>query len=137
MAGLPRFDWRMLAVSTAIGGAIAALTPAFHGRERIPRWLIPEVQYVVAGWVILITVITFGAFIVDKILAKANARRISENRLHWMVALGGVLGAILGMIVARHKTIDPVFRLRLVIVVLPQLVTAAGVAWIVHRACCG
>ena len=133
----PYFNWRMVAASSAVGGVIGALSPAFHATERTARWLAHETQILLVAWIVVATLATLAAFVVDKFLARLGRRRISENRLHWMVALGGVGGAILGMLLVRHKTIDPVFRLRLLVVVVPQLAAAAGAAWLAHRSCCG
>ena len=133
----PRFNWLMVAVAGAVGGVIGALSPAFHAPERTVRWLAHETRILLVAWIVLATLATLAAFVVDKILAKLGTRRLSENRLHWMVALGGVGGALLGMLLVRHKSIDPVFRLRLLIVVVPQFVAAAVAAWMAHRSCCG
>ena len=61
----------------------------------------------------------------DKILAKAQRRRIPEATLLWSAALGGGLGAIAGMYLFRHKTRKRKFTLGLpALTVLHGLVIA-------------
>ena len=63
-----------------------------------------------ACWLILINVVTFCAFGLDKWKAKRkekkeSVRRIPEKRLLALAALGGSVGALLGMRAFRHKTL--------------------------------
>jgi uncharacterized membrane protein YsdA (DUF1294 family) len=58
----------------------------------------------IAAIFILINLITFIVFGVDKYLAIVKKRRISEKRLLLLATLGGSLGAILGQKIFRHKT---------------------------------
>lgn len=46
----------------------------------------------------------FAAWGIDKFLARSRRRRISERSLILSVWLGGAFGALLGMLVFRHKT---------------------------------
>lgn len=54
--------------------------------------------------VILINIIAFVSFGMDKYFSIAKKRRISENRLLLLALLGGSAGAILGQRAFRHKT---------------------------------
>ncbi len=58
-----------------------------------------------------INVFTFILYGVDKSAAVANAWRISERQLHLYMFFGGVLGAILGQKIFRHKTQKLSFRI--------------------------
>jgi uncharacterized membrane protein YsdA (DUF1294 family) len=62
----------------------------------------------------------------DKRQAKRSGQRVPELRLHGLALLGGFAGAWLGMLVFRHKTQKPVFR---VVLVLAALLHAAGWVW--------
>ena len=53
---------------------------------------------------LLITVVTFAAYGIDKRKAIKNQWRIPEKVLISLAFLGGFLGAIMGMSVFRHKT---------------------------------
>ncbi len=57
-----------------------------------------------AVWLIVINLIAFALFGVDKRRAKRKAWRIRERTLLLAAALGGSLGALLGMLIFRHKT---------------------------------
>lgn len=49
----------------------------------------------------LVTLIAYG---VDKVKAKRGSERISERRLLALAFVGGATGALLGMLLFRHKT---------------------------------
>ncbi len=55
------------------------------------------------NYLIIINIISFVIYGVDKYFAINNKYRISENLLLFLGFVGGVLGSILGMIVFRHK----------------------------------
>ncbi len=51
-----------------------------------------------------ISLVTLGVFAFDKAMAKRpGARRVPERTLHLLSVLGGFAGAIVGMVVVRHK----------------------------------
>lgn len=53
---------------------------------------------------IVMNVITFFVYGLDKYYAKTNKFRISEKILYTLSVMGGCIGAILGMKIFRHKT---------------------------------
>lgn len=53
---------------------------------------------------ILINIITFTIYGIDKHKAKKHKWRISENMLIGLAVIGGFIGAFVGMQVFRHKT---------------------------------
>jgi len=55
-------------------------------------------------YLIIINIIAFIAYAVDKYKAINNKRRISEMTLYTIGFIGGFLGSILAMILFRHKT---------------------------------
>lgn len=55
-------------------------------------------------YLIIINIITFFIYGIDKYLAIKNFRRVSEFTLFFLSFIGGPLGAILGMFIFRHKT---------------------------------
>ena len=55
-------------------------------------------------YLIIINIIAFIVYAVDKYKAINNKRRISEMTLYTIGFIGGFLGSILAMILFRHKT---------------------------------
>ncbi len=53
---------------------------------------------------IIINIITFIVFYLDKNKARKNKWRISESQLFILIYIGGGLGALLGMLLFKHKT---------------------------------
>lgn len=60
---------------------------------------------------IIINIITFFVYGLDKYYAKTNKFRISEKILYTLSAMGGVVGAIFGMKIFRHKTKKASFKI--------------------------
>lgn len=61
-------------------------------------------KLIIAIYLILINLITFIVYGVDKSLAIKHKWRISEATLIMLAVIGGSIGAFLGMQVFRHKT---------------------------------
>ena len=55
-------------------------------------------------YLILINLLGFVLYSVDKAKSKGKSRRIPERTLLWVARLGGGLGCWLGMMLFRHKT---------------------------------
>ncbi len=55
-------------------------------------------------YIIIINIISFIMYGIDKFLAKRNLYRVSEFTLLFIGLLGGVIGSFLGMFVFHHKT---------------------------------
>ena len=75
--------------------------------------------------------LTFFAFGVDKWKAKRkvkkeSVRRIPEKTLLMLAAIGGSVGALLGMRVWRHKTLHRVFRLGVPLILALQIIIPFG-----------
>lgn len=62
-------------------------------------------------YIILINIITFITYKIDKIKAKKNKYRISESTLIILAYIGGALGAILAMNLFHHKTKKTKFKI--------------------------
>ncbi|MEP2723044.1 DUF1294 domain-containing protein [Roseibium sp.] len=58
----------------------------------------------IATYLIAINLVAFAGFGIDKMLAEANSRRISEAALLQLAFIGGTLGAYAGRQMFRHKT---------------------------------
>lgn len=79
---------------------------------------------------LIINVVTFAAFGVDKYKAIQRQWRIPEKTLLGLIVFGGGLGALLGMKVFRHKTRHPEFW---VVSVLCVLVHVGVVGFLLMR----
>ena len=68
-------------------------------------------QYICYGYFVLVNIISFVVFGIDKYKAKKEEWRIQEKVLILLAGIGGCIGSILGMIVFRHKIRKPLFYL--------------------------
>lgn len=62
------------------------------------------IRDIILIYLVLINVITFVLYGMDKWKAKRNQWRIKESVLLGMAAVGGCFGALAGMYLFRHKT---------------------------------
>ena len=72
-------------------------------------------------YLIVINVIAFPIYGMDKWKAKRGSWRISEATLLLMAVAGGSIGALLGMNVWHHKTMHKKFKYGLPLILLAQL----------------
>lgn len=79
---------------------------------------------------LFMSMITFFFYFADKQKAKKGAWRIPESTLLLLSFLGGSAGALLGMILCRHKTKHIKFR---ILVPLSLLLHAALLVYLVLR----
>ena len=72
----------------------------------------PVTQYLL-WYLAAVNVVTFTVYGIDKSKARRGAWRIPEKTLFFVVALGGSLGALIGMYAFHHKTKHPKFYITL------------------------
>ena len=87
-----------------------------------------------ALWLIAINLVTFFVFGIDKWKAKRketreSTRRGPEKTLFLLSALGGSVGALLGMRVWRHKTLHRTFRFGIPAILALQILLPLGL-WV-------
>lgn len=73
-------------------------------------------------YLVIINVVAFLVFGLDKLKAKADAWRIPEKTLLGLAVIGGSVGAILGMRTFRHKTRHKQFSVGLPVILVLQIV---------------
>ena len=84
-----------------------------------------------SGYLLAITLIAFLIFGVDKWKAKRkktheSTRRVPEKTLFLLAALGGSLGALLGMKAFHHKTLHKTFTIGIPLILILQIVIPLG-----------
>lgn len=72
-----------------------------------------------------INVTAFVAYGIDKLKAKKQWWRIPEATLLWLAAVGGSVGALLGMKVWHHKTLHKKFKYGVPAIIALQIALAA------------
>lgn len=79
---------------------------------------------------IVINVLTFFIYGIDKWKARRNKWRISEAALLWLAVAGGSIGALLGMKVWHHKTMHKKFEYGLPAILLLQVALAGFILYL-------
>ena len=72
-------------------------------------------------YLIVINILTFAVYGIDKWKARQGSWRISEATLLMLAVIGGTIGALLGMQVWHHKTMHLKFKYGLPLILLPQI----------------
>jgi len=75
-----------------------------------------------ALFLLIINAVGFALMLADKHKAKKNLWRIPESTLMLTAAIGGSLGILLGMHLARHKTKHPKFSIGVPVIFALQIV---------------
>ena len=78
-------------------------------------------------WLILINIIAFVQMAADKHRAKKGLRRVREKVLFLTAAIGGSIGALIGMYALRHKTKHMSFVIGMPAILIVQIAAAAAV----------
>ena len=84
---------------------------------------------IIAGYMLIMSLILFIMMGIDKARAKAGCRRIREWTLFILAALGGALGGVLGMSVFHHKTLHTSFRLGMPALMTLNFAAAFALMW--------
>lgn len=74
--------------------------------------------------IVIINIVTFIIYGIDKYKAKKGKWRIPENSLIGLAIIGGSIGAYLGMRVWHHKTMHMKFKYGIPLIIVIQLVIA-------------
>jgi uncharacterized membrane protein YsdA (DUF1294 family) len=72
-------------------------------------------------YLIIINIVTFLVYGIDKWKAKQGSWRISEATLLMLAVIGGTIGTLLGMQVWRHKTMHLKFKYGLPLILVAQI----------------
>ena len=86
-----------------------------------------EVAQILIGWTAVFGAWAFVLFGFDKWRAGRGGQRVAEATLCWVSALVGWPGGLLGILVFRHKSAKPAFRLKFAAAFLGWAALVAGV----------
>ena len=78
----------------------------------------------IVGSLIIINLITFLLYGIDKLKAKKGKWRISEATLLLLAIIGGSIGAWLGIKIWHHKTLHKKFIYGIPLIIFAQIVVA-------------
>ena len=81
------------------------------------------------AYVLLINLVAFFVYGIDKWRARKGAWRIKESVLLLLAFAGGSIGALLGIRVWHHKTLHPKFRYGVPLILVVQLMAVAFLAY--------
>ena len=84
---------------------------------------------IIAAYLLLVNLLAFVMYGIDKKRAMQKKFRIPESTLLWMARLGGGVGSWLGIKLFRHKTKHARFR---ILVPLWMLIWLVGIVWAVR-----
>lgn len=81
-----------------------------------------NVLRIILGYVFCINVIAFFVYGIDKHCAHYGKRRVSEAALIVLAVLGGSLGALMGMLLFRHKTLKRKFTITVPVLLVLDII---------------
>ena len=89
-----------------------------------------QIQIIILSYLVVINLIAFVLYGIDKKRAIRNEHRIRESALLWIARLGGAIGSWLGIKIFRHKSKHTKFR---VIVPLWMIIWIAFIVLVVIK----
>lgn len=92
--------------------------------ERLSNIQIMDLSDLILYYLSGIIILAFLVFGLDKRKARKDRWRVPEATLLLLAVIGGSAGALLGMVVFRHKTRHNKFRIGLPLILLAQLAVA-------------
>lgn len=83
---------------------------------------------------LLINVVAFALYLVDKCKARNGSWRIPERTLLMLALFGGSVGALMAMSLVRHKTLKKPFSLGVPLMLILQLLLASTIVYFCYFA---
>lgn len=80
-------------------------------------------------YLLIINAVGFLLMLADKYKARRNLWRVPEATLMGVAAIGGSVGALMGMYLVRHKTRHPKFAIGIPVILALQLVAVSYFAF--------
>jgi len=90
-----------------------------------------EMMWVIGTYLVVVNIITFICFAVDKYRARHNRmrQRIPEDSLIGLSVLGGSVSALLAMYTLHHKTQHRKFKYGIPVILLLQIALVVWLLW--------
>ncbi len=82
--------------------------------------------YIIIGYLAIINIVAFAMYGADKHKAQNKAWRTPEATLIGVAAIGGSIGAFVGMKVFRHKTKHPKFTIGVPLILILHIILGAA-----------
>ena len=76
---------------------------------------------IILGYFLAVNITSFLLYGIDKFKARKNLWRISEATLLTMAAIGGSIGAWVGMRIWHHKTMHKKFKYGIPVIIILQI----------------
>ena len=89
---------------------------------------------IAAAWLILINIVAFAAYGIDKRRARKHEWRIPEATLIGLAVVGGSIGAYAGMRLFHHKTLHAKFRAGIPALMAVQFILLLLALLLIHNA---
>lgn len=90
-------------------------------------------QIILLLYFTIVNILTFLLFLLDKFKAEKNKWRISEGILLFMSFLGGATGALIGMVVFKHKLYKKKFAIGIpLFIILNRIVELLVIGLLFH-----
>jgi len=103
-------------------GAAARHRPRAQDVKTADRLMTMTTEQLILACLVVINVVTFFTYGIDKWKARHSKWRISEATLLGLAVIGGSIGAWLGMKVWHHKTLHQKFRYGIPLILAAQVV---------------
>ena len=95
--------------------------------------MMSQLIYIVAIYLVVINVVTFFLYGIDKWKARRDKWRIEEATLLWWAAFGGSIGALLGMKAWHHKTLHKKFTIGVPAILMAQIAIVGVIMYYVVK----
>ena len=92
-----------------------------------------ELLMILLVYLLIINAVTFLVYAADKRKAKKGKLRVPEKTLFLLAGIGGSIGALLGMQVLRHKTKHMSFVIGIPLILIVQILLAAGIWFLIYN----
>lgn len=92
-----------------------------------------ELLMILLVYLLIINAVTFLVYAADKRKAKNGKLRVPEKTLFLLAGIGGSIGALLGMQVLRHKTKHMSFVIGIPLILIVQILLAAGIWFLIYN----
>ncbi len=88
-----------------------------------------NLTHILLLYLVAVNLVTFFIYGIDKFKSKRARWRVPEATLLWLAAVGGSIGAWLGMKLWHHKTLHKKFRYGIPLILMAQMAIVLLAVW--------